>query len=175
MRWPLFHQPRRAASSGLVVVAVILGPSLPAFAAPAPAEPFEVALGTAVEVLAVTASSTDGMLMDAVDGDPATNWQNKKDGERDAWLAVRFAASARLKGVRLQLDPVADVVFDIETSSDGDTYQMAFKNQRASASDVTLKFAKPTNALYLRVRFRYTGTKTAPRYRLRELEPIAIP
>src|SRR4051812_22263867 len=43
-----------------------------------------------VEVLAVTASSTDGMLMDAVDGDASTAWQNKHPGEREAWLAVRF-------------------------------------------------------------------------------------
>ena len=126
-----------------------------------------------IEVLSVTASSTDGMLMDAVDGDPSTAWQNKHPGERDAWLAVHFASAAKLKGVRLQLDPPGgDTAIEVETSGDGESYSGVLHNQHALKDKVEWNFAKPVNALYLRVRFHYNGKGTAPRFRIRELEPL---
>jgi hypothetical protein len=33
-------------------------------------------------------------------------------------------------------------------------------------------FKAPVNALYLRVRFRYTGKAAAPRFRIKELDPL---
>lgn len=133
------------------------------------------AAGEPVDVLAVTASSTDGMLMDAVDGDPTTAWQNKREGEKDAWITVRFAEAAKLKGVRLHLEALGpDVSVDVESSVDGDTYQSVLKGHHSlKDGSVELKFKKPVRALYLRVRFTYTGAKTAPRFRLKELEALA--
>ncbi len=139
-------------------------PALPAYAASEP-----------VEVLAVTASSTDGMLMDAVDGDPTTAWQNKREGEKDAWLAVRFAQAAKVKGVRLHLEALGpEVGVDVETSTDGESYQVQLKGHHAAKDAMSeLKFKKPVSALYVRVRFTYTGAKTAPRYRLKEFEALS--
>lgn len=126
-----------------------------------------------VEVLSVTASSTDGMLMDAVDGDPGTAWQNKHAGERDAWLGVHFADTATLTGLRLQLDPPGpDTILQIETSADGERYTPQLRNVHALKDKLELSFPKPVDALYLRVRFHYAGGKTAPRFRIRELEPL---
>lgn len=138
-------------------------PALPAYAA---AEP--------LEILAVTASSTDGMLMDAVDGDPTTAWQNKREGEKDAWIAVRFAQASKVKGVRLQVEALGpEVGIDVETSADGESYQVQIKGHRATKDAVSeLKFKKPVSALYVRVRFTYLGAKAAPRYRLKELEAL---
>jgi hypothetical protein len=153
-------QPRAARLGGLVL-ALGLAVAPPALAA------------EKIDVLSVTASSTDGMLMDAVDGDPSTAWQNKHPGEREAWLAVHFAQSAKLKGVRLLLDPLgADTAIEIETSGDGESYGGVLHNQHALKDKLELTFAKPVPALYLRVRFRYTGKGTAPRFRIRELEPL---
>ncbi|MDB5098013.1 MAG: type domain [Cyanobacteria bacterium RYN_339] len=127
-----------------------------------------------VEVLSVTASSTDGMLMDAVDGDATTAWQNKREGDRDAWLAVHFSQSAKIKGVRLLMDPLgADTQIEIETSSDGETYNAMLRNQHATkTTPFDLVFKAPVNALYLRVRFHYAGKATAPRFRIKELDPL---
>ena len=126
-----------------------------------------------IEVLSVTASSTDGMLMDAVDGDGSTAWQNKHAGERDAWLAVHFAQAAKLKGVRLQLDPTgAETTIDVEASQDGEAYTAIMKGQHALKDRLDLTFTKPASALYLRVKFHYAGKGTAPRFRIRELEPL---
>ena len=127
-----------------------------------------------VEVLSVTASSTDGMLMDAVDGDSSTSWQNKREGERDAWLAVHFSKSAKIKGVRLHMDPLgADTQIEIETSSDGEEYTSMLRNQRATKDKpFDLTFKQPVAALYVRVRFHYAGKATAPRFRIKELEPL---
>ena len=126
-----------------------------------------------VEILSVTASSTDGMLMDAVDGDATTAWQNKHPGERDAWLAVHFADAAKLKGVHLLLDPLgADTAIEVETSLDGEGYTPQLRNQHAPKEKLELTFPKPVSALYLRVRFHYSGAKTAPHFRIRELEPV---
>ena len=156
-------------------------PSLPwravlgvALACGMPALPAWAAAAEPVEVLAVTASSTDGMLMDAVDGDATTAWQNKREGEKDAWIAVRFAAAAKVRGVKLQLEPLGnDVTIDVETSADGETYAPAIKGYKALKDGLNeLKFKKPVNALYVRIHFTYTGAKTAPRFRLKELEAI---
>jgi hypothetical protein len=127
-----------------------------------------------VEVLSVTASSTDGMLMDAVDGDNTTAWQNKREGERDAWLAVHFAQAAKIKGVRLVMDPLgADTQIDIEASPDGESYTPMLRNQHATkGTPFDLMFKAPVNALYLRVRFHYTGKAAAPRFRIKELDPL---
>jgi hypothetical protein len=128
-----------------------------------------------VDVLAVTASSTDGMLMDAVDGDLNTAWHNKHDGEREAWLAVSFAQPSRLRGVRVNCGAMpGDVAFDVESSLDGATYQTLLKNQH-SPQDRTmeLSFPKRVTAMYLRLRFMYTGSGTAPRYQVRELEALS--
>lgn len=126
-----------------------------------------------IDVLSVTASSTDGMLMDAVDGDPATAWQNKHPGEHDAWLGVHFADSAKVKGVRLLVDPLgADTSIDVETSTDGEDYTPQLRGQHALKDKLDLTFPKPVTALYLRVRFHYTGKGTAPRFRIKELEPV---
>ena len=145
---------------GLVIVAS-LALSGPAFAA------------EKIEVLSVTASSTDGMLMDAVDGDPTTAWQNKHAGEHDAWLGVHFAETAKLRGVHLLTDVLgADTALEIETSLDGEDYTPQLRNQHAFKDTLDLIFPKPVTALYLRVRFHYTGSKTAPRFRIRELEPL---
>jgi hypothetical protein len=128
------------------------------------------ALGAGPEVLAVTASSTDGMLMDAVDGDEATAWQNRREGERTAWLAVRFVREARLRGVQLSLDaPLPDVTFELETSRDGERFTPALTGLRGDGEHL---FRQPVTALYLRVRFAYTGAGQAPRFRLRELVPL---
>ena len=139
-----------------------------------PAQPAWAAAAEPIEVLAVTASSTDGMLMDAVDGDPTTAWQNKREGEKDAWIAVRFAAAAKVRGVKLLLEPLGvDVAIDVETSPDGEAYTSAVKGYKALKDGPTeLKFKKPVSALYVRVRFTYTGAKTAPRFRLKELEAL---
>ena len=124
-----------------------------------------------IEVLSVTASSTDGMLMDAVDGDTSTAWQNKRAGERDAWLAVHFADEAKLKGVHLQLDALgADTAIDVESSGDGEAYSPVMRGQHALKDRLDLTFAKPVTAQFLRVRFHYTGKGTAPRFRIKELE-----
>lgn len=148
------------------VLGALLACGTPALPAHAAAEP--------IEILAVTASSTDGMLMDAVDGDATTAWQNKREGEKDAWLAVRFATPAKVKAVRLHLEALGpDVGVDVETSADGESYQVQLKGHRASKDAMTeLKFKKPATALYVRVRFTYTGAKAAPRYRLKELEAL---
>ncbi|MEB3329289.1 MAG: discoidin domain-containing protein [Candidatus Sericytochromatia bacterium] len=128
------------------------------------------ALGAGPEVLAVTASSTDGMLMDAVDGDEATAWQNRREGERTAWLAVRFVRETRLRGVELTLDaPQPDVTLDLETSRDGERFTPALTGLHGGGAHV---FRQPVAALYLRVRFAYTGSGQAPRFRLRELVPL---
>lgn len=150
------------ASPALAALALTLAPIAPAWAA------------EKVEVLSVTASSTDGMLMDAVDGDASTAWQNKREGERDAWLAVHFAQPAKIKGVRLQMDPLgADTQIDIETSADGETYTTMLRNQHATkATPFDLAFKAPVTALYLRVRFHYAGKAAAPRFRIKELEPL---
>ena len=128
-----------------------------------------------VEVLAVTASSTDGMLMDAVDGDLATAWRNKREGEKEAWLAVSFAQPEKLKGVKLDTGALpSDVTFDIEGSMDGVTYQTLIKGAKSPQDKVMeLNFPKKSNAMYLRVRFNYAGSGTAPRYQVRELEAIS--
>jgi hypothetical protein len=128
-----------------------------------------------VEVLAVTASSTDGMLMDAIDDDVSTAWRNKRDGEREAWLAVRFEEPAKLRGVRLNVGALpSDVTFDVEGSVDGVGYQTLLKGQY-SPQDKTLElnFPRKATALYLRVRFTYTGSGLAPRYQVRELEALS--
>ena len=126
-----------------------------------------------IEVLSVTASSTDGMLMDAVDGDATTAWQNKHAGERDAWLGVHFAQAGKLKGVRILTDVMGpDVALEIETSSDGESYTSQLRSLHALKDKLELIFPKPVSALYLRVRFHYTGKQTAPRFRIRELEPL---
>lgn len=140
-----------------------------------PALPAQAATNEPLEVLAVTASSTDGMLMDAVDGDATTAWQNKREGEKDAWIAVRFASAAKVRGVKLQVEALGpDVSIDIETSPDGEAYTSAIKGHKAAKDTMSeLKFKKPVNALYVRVRFTYTGAKTAPRYRLKELEALS--
>lgn len=143
-------------------LALVLAVATPAFAA-----------GDA-EILAVTASSTDGMLMDAVDGDLATAWRNKRDGEREAWLAVRFEGPAQLRGVRLNVGALPpDVTFDVEGSVDGVGYQTFLKDQK-SPQDKTMELAFPRKvaAVYLRVRFSYQGNGQAPRYQVRELEPL---
>jgi hypothetical protein len=147
---------------GALVLACSLGLATPALAA------------EKVEVLSVTASSTDGMLMDAVDGDTSTAWQNKREGERDAWLAVHFAEIAKIKGVRLVLEPMGpDTTIEIEASPDGETYQSMLRNQKVlKDKPLELTFAKPVNALYLRIRFHYAGKQAAPRFRIKELEPI---
>lgn len=128
-----------------------------------------------IEVLAVTASSTDGMLMDAIDGDPSTAWRNKREGERDAWLAVRFEQTANLRGVRLNVGVMPnDVTFDIEGSTDGVGYQTLLKGQRSQADRaIELNFPRKAAALYLRVRFTYAGNGMAPRYQVRELEALS--
>lgn len=148
------------------VLGALLACGTPALPAEAAAEP--------LEILAVTASSTDGMLMDAVDGDPTTAWQNKREGEKDAWIAVRFAQAAKVKAVRLHLEALGpDVGVDVETSTDGESYQVQLKGHRAGKDAMSeLKFKKPATALYVRVRFTYTGAKVAPRYRLKELEAL---
>jgi len=127
-----------------------------------------------VEILSVTASSTDGMLMDAVDGDASTAWQNKREGERDAWLAVHFAQAAKIKGVRLTMDALgADTQVEIETSADGEDYTPMLRNQHATkATPFDLLFKAPVTALYVRVRFHYAGKGAAPRFRIKELEPL---
>jgi hypothetical protein len=126
-----------------------------------------------IEVLSVTASSTDGMLMDAVDGDATTAWQNKHVGEHDAWLGVHFADTAKLRGVRLLTDVMgADTALEIDTSIDGESYTPQLRNVHALKEKLELIFPKPVAALYLRVRFHYTGAKSAPRFRIRELEPL---
>jgi hypothetical protein len=126
-----------------------------------------------IEVLSVTASSTDGMLMDAVDGDPTTAWQNKHPGEHDAWLGVHFANTAKLRGVRLLTDVTGpDTALEVETSEDGESYTPQLRNQHALKEKLDLIFPKAVSALYVRVRFHYTGSKTAPRFRIRELEPL---
>lgn len=125
----------------------------------------------AVEVLAVTASSTDGMLMDAVDGDAATGWRNKREGEKEAWLAVRFAEPTRLRGVRLLSGPMStEVRVDIEGSIDGDRYETLLRDQRVgSGRPLELTFAGKPQALYLRLRFHHVGGGRAPQYHLQEL------
>ncbi|MEB3196189.1 MAG: discoidin domain-containing protein [Candidatus Sericytochromatia bacterium] len=126
------------------------------------------------EVLAVSASSADGMLMDAVDGDPSTGWQNKREGEREAWLAVRFTSLARVRGVRLTADdPGPRTSVWIETSRDGEHYLLAagpVKAWRKGPNELT--FSRPTEALYLRVRFQAGGEGAPPRFRIQELEPL---
>jgi hypothetical protein len=156
----------RPSRASFFAIALALGLS-PALAAP-------VWAAEAVDVLAVTASSTDGMLMDAVDGDPATAWRNKREGEREAWLAVSFAGPAVLRGVRLDTGVLGpDVTIDVESSTDGLTYQPLAKSQHAvSDRPQELIFPKKTTALYLRVRFTYTGSGSAPRFQVRELEAI---
>lgn len=123
----------------------------------------------AVEVLAITASSADGMLMDAVDADPSTFWQNKA-GDKDAWLAVRFAEPTMLRGVRLNTGAMpAGVAVEVETSSDGVSYTSQLRDQRVrDDKPVELIFPKATSALYVRLRFR-GGTA---RYRVNELEAL---
>lgn len=152
--------------SFLLVVCCVLALSAMAFPASAASE--------RVEVLAVTASSTDGMLMDAVDDDASTAWQNKQEGEREAWLAVRFEAPSLLRGVRLDTGAMpSEVSFDVESSLDGGSYQPLLRHQRiASEQPALLLFPKPAQALYLRIRFQYSGTGKAPRYRIRELEAL---
>jgi hypothetical protein len=139
--------------------------------------PPALAASDTVDVLAVTASSTDGMLMDAVDGDLGTAWRNKREGERDAWLAVSFAQPSKLRGIRLNTGALpGDVSFDVESSLDGLAYQTLLKGQH-SPQDKTmeLSFPKKISALYLRVRFTYSGSGTAPRYQVRELEALSAP
>lgn len=128
----------------------------------------------AAEVLAVTASSTDGMLMDAVDGDAATFWQNKGRGERDAWLAVRFEAPTPIQGVRLKTGALpAGVSLMVETSIDGSTYQPQLQRQQLRDDQAAdLRFAHPTEALYVRVRFHYEGGGQPPRFKVYELEAL---
>lgn len=126
-----------------------------------------------VEILSVTASSTDGMLMDAVDNDMSTAWQNKHAGEAIAWLGVHFADSADLTGLRLFLEPLgADTAIDIETSVDGEHFASQQHGLHATKDKLEVHFAKTVSAAYVRVRFRYTGSKTAPRYRIKELEAL---
>jgi hypothetical protein len=163
MRPNLPRLPWRSAVLGVVLACGT--PALPALAAAAPVP---------VDVLAVTASSTDGMLMDAVDGDPTTAWQNKREGEKDAWIAVRFAQVSKIKAVRLHLEALGpDVSVDVETSVDGESYHAQLKGHHATKDAMTeLKLKKPAQALYVRVRFTYTGAKTAPRFRLKELEAL---
>lgn len=128
-----------------------------------------------VDVLAVTASSTDGMLMDAVDGDLTTAWHNKHDGEREAWLAVSFAQPAKLRGIRVNTGALpGDVAFDVECSLDGGAYQTVLHGEH-SPQDKTMElaFPKKVTAMYVRLRFTYTGSGTAPRYQVRELEALS--
>ena len=113
-----------------------------------------------VEVLAVSASSTEGMLMDAVDGDASTFWQNK-GGEREPWLAIRFEAPVKLRAVRLTLGALpTGVTYDLETSMDGVLYTPQLQRQ-AAASDrpVELALPKKPSALYVRVRFHAGGAR----------------
>jgi hypothetical protein len=159
----MLRNPRRLVNvAAPVALALTLALAAPALAA------------EKVEVLSVTASSTDGMLMDAVDGDPTTAWQNKREGERDAWLAVHFAQAAKIKGVRLLMDPLgADTQIEVETSGDGENYTPMLRNQHATkATPFDLVFKTPVSALYLRVRFHYAGKAAAPRFRIKELDPL---
>lgn len=133
-----------------------------------------VAAADHVEVLAITASSADGMLMDAVDGSLDTAWRNKRDGEREAWLAVRFEAATRLRGLRLHTGALpAGTYFDVETSLDGDRYQTQLRDQRPGANGaVEVSLPKSPQALYLRVRFHHAGPGRAPQYQVLELEAL---
>jgi hypothetical protein len=157
---PLPRPAPRRPGAALVLAALVALMTAPALAAAGP------------EVLAVTASSTDGMLMDAVDGDEATAWQNRREGEQAAWLAVRFAREARLRGVRLVLDALPpDVTLDLETSRDGARFTPALTGLHGGGEHL---FRQPAAALYVRVRFAYAGTGQAPRFRLRELVPLGL-
>jgi hypothetical protein len=132
-----------------------------------------LAASDTVDVLAVTASSTDGMLMDAVDDDPDTAWQDR-EGDREAWLAVRFAQPSQLRGIRMLTGPLpAGVSFDVETSPDGGSYHTQIKGHRIEEDrPVELDFPQKASALYVRVRFHYTGSGQPPRFRIRELEAL---
>ena len=162
------HPPRlHAGRFGGLVVALGLAIAPLLYAVPA------LGAEDKVEILSVTASSTDGMLMDAVDGDMGTAWQNKRAGEATAWLGVHFADSADLTGMRLFLDPLGnDTMIDVETSTDGEHYTPQQRGMHATKDRLELHFAKTVTAAYLRVRFRYTGTKAAPRFRIKELEAL---
>ena len=63
--------------------------------------------------------------------------------------------------------------YKIETSADGETYTTMLRNQHATkATPFDLAFKAPVTALYLRVRFHYAGKAAAPRFRIKELEPL---
>lgn len=150
----------------LALVVGFVGPVAPAFAAERLAE-----------VLSVTASSADGMLMDAVDGDAATGWQNKREGEREAWIAFSFAGPVRLKGLRLHAPALGpDVAIDVESSPDGRSYTTVARGLKALKDQpFSVAFQRPITAEVLRLRFRALGSKPAPRFRLREMEAQLAP
>lgn len=152
---------RHRLAAGLVALAVAIGFAPAAWAA------------DSADVLAVSASSTEGMLMDAVDGDPSTFWQNKAAGERDAWLAIRFEAPVTLRAVRLTLGALPPgATYDLETSLDGVTYTPQHRGLTAVSERPVELALKKVSALYVRVRFRYSGAGTPPRYRVLELEAL---
>lgn len=150
------------------IFARLTAASLLAIALVAPAR----AATHSVDVLAVTASSTDGMLMDAVDGDPTTAWQARA-GVRQAWLAVRLEHPAALSGVSLQTGPMpAGETFAIETSQDGTHYTTQLHGAHIQ-TDQPVVFALKAGALYVRVRFEYAGSGAPPRFRIQELEALS--
>lgn len=144
----------------------LVGPALPAHAA-----------DRVAEVLSVTASSADGMLMDAVDGDAATGWQNKREGEREAWIAFSFAGPVRLKGLRLHSPLMGpDVTIDVECSADGNSYSAVSRGLKVTSDRAFgVVFTRPVTAEVVRLRFRAGGSKPAPRFRLREMEALLSP
>ncbi|MEB3285246.1 MAG: discoidin domain-containing protein [Candidatus Sericytochromatia bacterium] len=156
--WPLFQACRsKAFAASMIWVFVGGGVS----AAP-------------LEILALSASSSSGMLMDAVDGDPQTRWQNKRPGEKDAWLAVRMKKATVLRGVRLDWGPHTDStqVF-IEVSPQGEAFRRVLTVPKGvTPGPHTYVFSKALPALYLRVRFQFTGPGTAPQFGIAELEPL---
>lgn len=129
------------------------------------------------EVLSVTASSAEGMLMDAVDGDPSTGWQNKREGEREAWIAFSFAGPVKLKGLRLHAPALGpDVALDVECSPDGGAYTPVVRGLKVLKDQAFgVAFPRPVLAEVVRLRFRALGSKPAPRFRLRELEAQLAP
>ena len=127
-----------------------------------------------LEILALSASSTSGMLMDAVDGDLATEWRNKHPGEREAWLSLRLKKFSPLRGLRLALgQPQPQTRVLVEVSSDGEQFTTVNTlNAEAVAGLKTFTFPQVMPAMYLRIRFQFVGTGSAPAFSIREIEPF---
>lgn len=129
-----------------------------------------------LEVLALSASSTAGMLMDATDGDLQTSWKNQQAGEREAWLAARLGKSSVATGVRLALGTaLPDTRILIEVSPEGERYApvLTIKADKTDGMK-TYTFAKNLPALYVRVRFQFVGGGDAPQFSLAEFEAIGL-